>query len=87
MLFPYSVIFRHPDLKPQHMQQFLAKNPDFQMTIMVMLPIFHMYGQAMLIFGLIRGYKIITLPRFIPDKFLGAIEKYRVSLDCFCRSC
>ena len=63
------------------MKQFLAKNPDFQLTILLMLPMFHMYGQSMLLFGLLRGNKIVTLPRFVPEKFLAAIEKYRVRFD------
>ena len=62
----------------QKMKEFLAKNPDFQTSILGLLPMYHMYGQVVLIFGLIRGYEVVTLPRFIPEKFLGAIEKYKV---------
>ena len=77
-LVDFFLFCSHEDMVSQKMKDFLAKNPDFQLSILVLLPMYHMYGQVVLIFGLIRGYKVVTLPRFIPEKFLGAIEKYKV---------
>ena len=68
----------HEDMVSAKMKEFLANNPDFQLSILGLLPMYHMYGQVVLIFGLIKGYKVVTLPRFIPEKFFGAIEKYKV---------
>ena len=68
----------------QPMKEFLANNPNFQMTVLGLLPMYHMYGQVVLIFGLMRGYKVVSMPRFIPDTFLGAIEKYKVGILFLC---
>ena len=70
-------------MRSEPMKDFLAKNPNFQMAILGLLPMYHMYGQVVLIFGLMRGYKVVTMPRFIPDKFLAAIEKHKVGNSVF----
>ena len=74
-----TLIYRHENMKSEPMKLFFAKNPNSQMTILGLLPMYHMYGQAVVIFGLMRGFKVVILPRFIPEQFLGAIEKYQVS--------
>lgn len=44
------------------------------------LPIFHAFGMAMYLTALSHGMTMVTLPRFIPDVFLKAIQTYKVSL-------
>ena len=71
---------RHEDTISPAMKELLAKNPDFQLSIMGLLPMYHIYGQIVLVFGLMKGHKVVVLPRFIPEKFLSAIENHRVSV-------
>ncbi|XP_037788187.1 4-coumarate--CoA ligase 1-like isoform X1 [Penaeus monodon] len=44
------------------------------------LPIFHAFGMAMYLTALSHGMTMVTLPRFIPDIFLKAIQTYKVTL-------
>lgn len=42
------------------------------------LPFFHVYGLVVTLFSkLAQGCKLISLPRFQPDTFLDAMEKYQ----------
>ena len=44
------------------------------------LPFFHIFGIGMGLASLSHGATMITLPRFIPDIFLKAIQTYKVSM-------
>jgi len=51
---------------------------DYQDVIPCVLPFFHIYGLTVtLLSKLAQGCKIITLPKFHPDTFLNAMEKYQ----------
>lgn len=43
-----------------------------------LLPFFHIYGMMLLNLGLCQGTAKVILPRFEPETFLGALEKYKV---------
>ena len=46
-----------------------------------LLPFFHMYGMSVvLLSSLYSGTKVVSLPKFDPKTFLGAIEKYKVRM-------
>jgi len=64
-------------MESPQMKEIMRKNPDFQLTVLGVLPMYHMAGQ-MILSSLIRGRKVVTLARFIPQTFLAAIEKYKV---------
>ena len=50
------------------------------------LPFYHMSGMLSYLFvTLLGGGTLVTLPRFKPDLFLNAIEKYRVTRIRFIR--
>lgn len=43
------------------------------------LPFFHVYGLVVLnVVLLYEGNQLVTIPRFQPHSFLGAIQKYKV---------
>ena len=43
------------------------------------LPFFHIYGQiVVMLSSVIAGSKMVTLPRFDPEQYLGSCTKYRV---------
>ncbi|XP_066939490.1 uncharacterized protein [Macrobrachium rosenbergii] len=44
------------------------------------LPFFHAFGMAMCLTSLCNGMTMVTLPRFIPEHFLKAIQTYKVTL-------
>lgn len=48
-------------------------------SLLGLLPFFHIYGLAVtLLNGLASGAKIVTMPKFEPQHFLGHIQKYKV---------
>lgn len=49
-------------------------------VILGILPFFHAFGMAMCLTSLCHGLTMITLPRFIPDHFLKAIQTYKVTM-------
>jgi len=49
-------------------------------TIIGYLPFFHIYGFMYLYFLLKVGGTTVTMPRFIPDKFLEYLQKYKVKV-------
>ena len=57
----------------------LQENPN---TCMLgLLPCFHIYGLAVIVFtSLFNGIRIVSVPKFEPEMFLSAIEKYKVTL-------
>lgn len=45
-----------------------------------LLPFYHIYGSILVLFlRVVTGKKLIVLPRFDPETFLAAIEKFKVS--------
>lgn len=78
---PKGVMLTHRNLIAQ-IEQGLATGV-FQAgdTIMGVLPFYHIYGMVLiLLLGLRSGGKIITIPRFDMEMFLGVMEKYEVSI-------
>ncbi len=51
-------------------------------TLLCCLPLFHIYGLVVVLnMGLHLGATIVIMPRFDLEQFLGAIQKYRVTLS------
>jgi acyl-CoA synthetase (AMP-forming)/AMP-acid ligase II len=78
---PKGVMLTHRNLIAQ-MEQALATRV-FQGgdTIMGVLPFYHIYGMVLiLLLGLRSGGKIVTIPRFDMEMFLGVMEKYGVTI-------
>ena len=49
--------------------------------LMGVVPFFHIYGiVVVLLSSLYGGTRVVSLPKFEPDSFLSAIEKYRVNI-------
>ncbi|CZS93350.1 hypothetical protein WAI453_000964 [Rhynchosporium graminicola] len=50
-------------------------------VLIAVLPLYHIYGLALLVVHSIHiGAKVVVMPAFEPQAFLGAIEKYKVTL-------
>lgn len=49
-------------------------------VILGILPFFHVFGIGMCLSSLFHGATLVTLPRFIPDIFLKALQTYKVTL-------
>ena len=50
---------------------------DYQETVPCVLPFFHIYGfTACLMTKLAHGTKLVTIPKFTPELYLAALEKY-----------
>ncbi|OWF54962.1 probable 4-coumarate--CoA ligase 5 [Mizuhopecten yessoensis] len=57
----------------------MALDPDKECLI-GLLPFYHIYGLVVVQFGATcLGTKLITLPKFEPENFLGAIQKHKIS--------
>lgn len=52
-------------------------------VVLGILPIFHVFGTGMCLATLIHGATLVTLPRFIPNLFLNAIQTYKASMVSF----
>ena len=56
-----------------------AEPPVDQIVLLGLLPCYHVYGMFSSVIGAIAGgVKVIYLPRFHPESFFKAIEKYKV---------
>ncbi|XP_018580201.1 4-coumarate--CoA ligase 1 isoform X2 [Anoplophora glabripennis] len=54
---------------------------DHQDTTQAVLPLFHIYGLTILCMYQLRlGCKIITLPKFTPDLYIGTLKKHKPEL-------
>ena len=63
----------HPDILDT------KENPDA--CVIAILPFFHIYGLVVILFNVLRtGNRIVSLPKFVPQAFLEAIQKYRVTV-------
>ena len=50
-------------------------------TILGLLPFFHIYGMVIVMLGgLLRGVRIITMQRFEPEVFLQAMQEHRITM-------
>ncbi|XP_069177881.1 uncharacterized protein [Procambarus clarkii] len=49
-------------------------------VVLGILPFFHTFGIGLMLASLTQGATMITLPRFIPDLFLNAIQTYKVTV-------
>lgn len=53
---------------------------DFQEVLPVILPFFHIFGfNGLVLPRLACGTKLITIPKFLPELFIGVLAKYRVT--------
>ncbi|XP_064622501.1 uncharacterized protein LOC135484756 isoform X2 [Lineus longissimus] len=52
-------------------------------TSIAVLPFFHIFGMAQVMFSLLRnGAKIVTMPRFDKDMYLSLIQKHKATFNC-----
>ena len=52
-----------------------------QENLPCILPMFHIYGLCVItLCPLLFGKKIVTLSKFVPEQFVGMLDKYRPSL-------
>lgn len=59
--------------------------PGLCQNLLGLLPFYHGYGFALLCIGIMRGDKVIVLPRFEEDLFLKTVQDYKVkSVLTFC---
>ena len=50
-------------------------------TLLGVLPFFHIYGMVVILFSSLHaGSKIVSLPKFEPELFLSAMEKYKTNI-------
>jgi len=50
------------------------------MVTLAFLPMFHIYGfTVVMLYGLVRGARLVTVPRFEPDSFVKALQDHRVT--------
>lgn len=78
---PKGVMLTHANLIAQ-MEQ-VNNTGVFQAndTIMAVLPFYHIYGMALiLLLGMRNGGKIVTIPRFDLELFLGIMSKYEITI-------
>lgn len=57
----------------------MSSEQDSDISVAI-LPLFHIYGLYTLIMALCRNRKVIILAKFSPETYLGAIEKYKISM-------
>lgn len=78
---PKGVMLTHRNLIAQLEQANSTGVFNEQDTIMGVLPFYHIYGMALtLLLGIRNGGKIVTVPRFDMEMFLGVLEKYEVTI-------
>ena len=77
MLSHWNIVTNSLALRSQELQLAADTTPDNQDVIPCVLPFFHAYGLVVtLLAKLAQGCKLVTVPRFHPETFLGAMEKY-----------
>ncbi|XP_033752286.1 probable 4-coumarate--CoA ligase 5 [Pecten maximus] len=79
---PKGVMLTHKNIIANILQFIkgpMALDPDRE-VLMGLLPFYHIYGLVVIQFGATcLGTKLVTLPKFEPETFLGAIQKHKVS--------
>lgn len=59
----------------------LATKPDFPKNKLPHFrPFYHVYGQSLVLYGLIAGMTSIVMRAFEPELFCASIEKYRIRM-------
>jgi len=77
---PKGVMLTHRNLVANLIQTEAALPTDPDDVLIAVLPFFHIYGQTVIMnLGLRAGARIVTMPRFDLDQFLGLIESHRVT--------
>jgi len=78
---PKAVCLSHRNVVSQLVQtqhrQFNGVEPG--QNLLLILPLFHMFGMVMGLTTLVKGGKITTLPKFQLDMFLNAIQQFSVN--------
>ena len=76
---PKGVILTHRSLIANLLQCHQVRQVRHELVWLAYLPMFHIYGFAFALYGLVIGGTLVTLPRFEPQPFLAAIQRYRVT--------
>ena len=77
---PKGVMLTHRNLVANLIQTQAALPTGPDDVLIAVLPFFHIYGQTVIMnLGLRSGARIVTMPRFDLDQFLGLIERHRVT--------
>jgi acyl-CoA synthetase (AMP-forming)/AMP-acid ligase II len=76
---PKGVILTHRSLIANLLQCHLVRRTPHDLVWLAYLPMFHIYGFAFALYGLVIGGTLVTLPRFEPQPFLAAIQRHRVT--------
>lgn len=53
--------------------------PSYQDAILLVLPMFHAFGQSLLLHGLKHGCKLIIMNSFQPAEYLQNMQDFKVS--------
>ncbi len=80
---PKGVMLTHHSINSNILQMSHPEIFDLrpETCLMGILPFFHIYGMVVILMtALHSGSKVISLPKFEPETFLSAIERYRVNL-------
>lgn len=65
-------------MHPELLALSILKESGVQESTIAVLPFFHIYSmELIMLFGLRRGYKIVTLPKFEPETYIKALTTYR----------
>jgi acyl-CoA synthetase (AMP-forming)/AMP-acid ligase II len=77
---PKAVMLTHRNIVANIRQIAQAHDPPPDAVMLAYLPMFHIYGlSVLLLYGLAMGAHLVTLPRFEPEIFLQALQRYRVT--------
>jgi acyl-CoA synthetase (AMP-forming)/AMP-acid ligase II len=76
---PKGVILTHRSLIANLLQCHQVRRTPQDLVWLAYLPMFHIYGFAFALYGLVIGGTLVTLPRFEPQPFLAAIQRCRVT--------
>jgi acyl-CoA synthetase (AMP-forming)/AMP-acid ligase II len=81
---PKGVMLTHRNLVANICQcEGMTSMPAFgeDSVTLAVLPFFHIYGMVVIMqWGLAEGGTLIVMPRFDMEEFLGAVQKYRITL-------
>ncbi len=78
--FPKGVMLTHRNLVANLLQTDRAFHLAQDERIIAVLPFYHIYGmQVVLNLALWRGATLVTMPKFELDRFLGALQQYRIT--------
>jgi acyl-CoA synthetase (AMP-forming)/AMP-acid ligase II len=77
---PKGVMLTHHNLVANVVQTRAAIPVEPDDVFIAVLPFFHIYGMTVIMnMGLASGAKVVTMPRFDLEQFLGLIEQHRVT--------